>query len=514
MGHGRAQNEGPRLPPLPPPPPQAPAQPPPPPAANGNAHERATTSASELTVDEVLDLAPSALRLTQTCGLPLVSTQRGRVRAVATPCYAAAGNEDGGRPLYCSVVVVQEGDAAASAADLAGATVAVNSPNSLSGTLLFDAFLGGVASRVVRITTGAHVDSMAAVAAGRARAAAVDAVTFALLQRHRPEAVRGLRVLGRTPTMPALPFVTHASASDAEVDTLRRAFRTVADQVRAGAAAAPVAAAFDALGLRDVDTSGQWDEAAYERAIDALRASVAAAVDAAADYTVPAPLKQGTADSDGRFLAELAQLVARESAAVAPDALEATQLAQLWTSLPGNRRARILWPAGTRPAAAVLDAAHAPAPAAAAACCVGFFGTRHPQHFLTAGADADVAACWGADAELVDRLDPDVIAAYCVAEREPGGDWANLVLLRGNGAALDNNVEAFKTNNPVHSHATSRIAPRYYSSVRIHRALLWQAGGGGNAFQSRVVRTLQVEYAPPVLNRAPERHVHTWLDVQ
>lgn len=49
---------------------------------------------------------------------------------------------------------------------------------------------------------------MRAVAEGRADVAAIDAVTFATIERFEPDAVTGLRSIGTTRSTPALPFVT------------------------------------------------------------------------------------------------------------------------------------------------------------------------------------------------------------------------------------------------------------------------------------------------------------------
>ena len=56
-------------------------------------------------------------------------------------------------------------------------------------------------------------------ASGRADVAAIDCVTYALLARHRPQALIATRLLCRTVSTPGLPYVTRAGAGD---DLLRR----------------------------------------------------------------------------------------------------------------------------------------------------------------------------------------------------------------------------------------------------------------------------------------------------
>ena len=58
---------------------------------------------------------------------------------------------------------------------------------------------------------------------GEADVAAIDCVTFALLQRNRPSAVEQLRVLTRTSCAPGVPFVTRADVRDELVSLLRAA---------------------------------------------------------------------------------------------------------------------------------------------------------------------------------------------------------------------------------------------------------------------------------------------------
>ena len=163
--------------------------------------------------------APDLL-FSQTCGYPLTHEFAGRLRVVATPCYACPGCAG---PRYRSFLLVRADDSAAGLADLRDRIAAVNGTNSQSG---YSALRGEIAplahsgkffSEV--IVSGGHANSMALVAEGRADVCAVDCVTHALLSRHRPAAVAGLRVLGETAGAPGLPYVTRADAGD---DLLRR----------------------------------------------------------------------------------------------------------------------------------------------------------------------------------------------------------------------------------------------------------------------------------------------------
>ncbi|WP_152613194.1 PhnD/SsuA/transferrin family substrate-binding protein, partial [Inquilinus limosus] len=89
---------------------------------------------------------------------------------------------------------------------------------------------------------------------GEADIAAIDCVTYALLQRHRPGATAGLRVIGRTAPAPGLPFVTRRDAPDRTVEALRAALcGALADPALAGARAALLIEGIEILGEADYD---------------------------------------------------------------------------------------------------------------------------------------------------------------------------------------------------------------------------------------------------------------------
>lgn len=191
------------------------------------------------------------LLFSQTCGNPYVRTYRDRLRLVATPRYAAAGCDG---PRYCSLLVVRADVPGRSLADFRDAVCAVNEWGSLSGWVALAAALPAPRFFRAALITGAHADSMAAVAAGEADIAAIDCVTYALLQRHRPAATAGLRVIGRTAAAPSLPFVTRRDADDATVGALRSALRgALADPGLAEVRTALLIEGIEVLGDADYD---------------------------------------------------------------------------------------------------------------------------------------------------------------------------------------------------------------------------------------------------------------------
>jgi ABC-type phosphate/phosphonate transport system substrate-binding protein len=171
--------------------------------------------------------ADPELLLSQCCGADLTGRFAGALRVVATPRYRAPGCTGGN---YASLVVVREGSSIREIEDLRGRVAAINHPNSHSGMSALRALFAPL-SREGRFLTavkvsGGHAASLALVSAGAADVAAIDCVTHALLERHRPAALAGTRVLCRTASAPAPPYVTGARAGDDLVCSLRAALRT------------------------------------------------------------------------------------------------------------------------------------------------------------------------------------------------------------------------------------------------------------------------------------------------
>lgn len=137
------------------------------------------------------------LVLSQTCGVPLVQELWGKVRVLGSFDYGL----DGAPGSYYARIVVRQGDEAGTLEDLQGRRCGVNSEDSYSG---FHALPAGLRPEgALKVLTGSHEGSMAAVLAGCADYAAVDAVSWRLSL-----ARSGLRVLASTAPMPGLPLIT------------------------------------------------------------------------------------------------------------------------------------------------------------------------------------------------------------------------------------------------------------------------------------------------------------------
>lgn len=146
------------------------------------------------------------LAFSQTCGYPLTHEFRETLKLIATPHYSGDGNEG---PNYRSIVFARELlplDA------FEGKRAAFNNPDSMSGMLALKLVFAPFAEKgrffSSAIETGGHYKSLEAVSEGGADICAIDTVCVELFRRHRPRIFDGLVEVARSPSVPALPFVT------------------------------------------------------------------------------------------------------------------------------------------------------------------------------------------------------------------------------------------------------------------------------------------------------------------
>jgi ABC-type phosphate/phosphonate transport system substrate-binding protein len=201
----------------------------------------ALTLSPILRFNRVLQGSTGGILLTQTCGLPLVTTMSASLQAIAVPCYRVAGCHGSS---YSSVVIAHIQSPVISLDYIrqnpGNIAAAVNSIGSLSGCLALQASISlpscsaqfaaldpgsssssssssntPVPAFFKRIdVTGSHADSIAAVCASRDHIACIDCVTFALILQQHPHLSLSIRVIARTPSAPCLPYVTRPSHSE------------------------------------------------------------------------------------------------------------------------------------------------------------------------------------------------------------------------------------------------------------------------------------------------------------
>lgn len=153
------------------------------------------------------------LVLSQTCGYPFRARLQGRVAYVGTPDYGVEGCAPG---QYRSVFVARVDDPRQALTDFDGAGFAYNEALSQSGWAAPQVHAARLGLRLPPVVeTGGHRRSAHAVAEGRADIAALDAVTWALMQGE--DVVAKLRVVGVTDPTPGLPFITALGGPVAEI---------------------------------------------------------------------------------------------------------------------------------------------------------------------------------------------------------------------------------------------------------------------------------------------------------
>lgn len=209
--------------------------------------------------------APDLL-LSQTCGYPLTHALQGQVQLLGCFRYAAPGCEG----IYCrSVLIARKESAHLALEDFRNQRVAFNSTDSQSGYNALRALLAPLAQQgrffSQALATGGHRLSVDAVREGRADLAAIDCVTWALLQMHDAAATEGLCAIGHSAPYPGLPLITSLHTPPEQVQALRHGLR--------GLVIAPAAA--QALGQLLIEGFETPDLAVYQSCMEMERSAMA-----------------------------------------------------------------------------------------------------------------------------------------------------------------------------------------------------------------------------------------------
>lgn len=161
------------------------------------------------------------LFFSQTCGYPLTTVLKHKVKLIGTPVYDCEYCQHAD---YCSLFIVRSTDEGNSIEDFAGKRFAFNATDSQSG---YNAVITYLTERGISIpffgkdiVSGQHKNSIAAVASGEADICAVDSVIYSLLQRHQPETLKNVRILTMTKLTPGLPFITSINTPDKIIEVI------------------------------------------------------------------------------------------------------------------------------------------------------------------------------------------------------------------------------------------------------------------------------------------------------
>ncbi|UQI29264.1 PhnD/SsuA/transferrin family substrate-binding protein [Pseudomonas bijieensis] len=175
-------------------------------------------------------LSPDLL-LSQTCGYPLVTSLRGRVRLIGRPSYELAHSSGGD---HCSLLLCRADSAVTDLAGFQGSHGLINAQDSNSGMNLLRHTLAGISDHgfFSRLTfTGSHRESMRRLKEGGGDLASVDSVTYDYLARDNSDEIEGLRVLVRSVRSPCLPYITSIRRTPADADSIRKAMNEALSQL-------------------------------------------------------------------------------------------------------------------------------------------------------------------------------------------------------------------------------------------------------------------------------------------
>jgi len=171
--------------------------------------------------DPQLMLAPE-LWFGHTCGYPLMTRLRRQVAPFCVPLFDVPGTDD---RLYSSRIIVAADSTIESIIDSRGRVAAINNPDSNSGmNVLRNAVAqvhggGDFFARV--LTTGGHLHSLQAVAEGAADIAAIDCVSYQLIEDWRPELCARVRIIADSVQTCGLPLVMpHARLAQTDTGAL------------------------------------------------------------------------------------------------------------------------------------------------------------------------------------------------------------------------------------------------------------------------------------------------------
>ncbi|MEB0075796.1 PhnD/SsuA/transferrin family substrate-binding protein [Pseudomonas sp. CCI3.2] len=166
----------------------------------------------------------SNLLLTQTCGYPLMTSLRGKVRLIGRPDYRLAHSANGG---HCSLLLVRDDDSRTELEQFRGSHGLINNEDSNSGMNLLRHRLAplqrdGRFFSAVSLT-GGHRESLRWLREKRGDLAAIDSVTYDYLARDASAELNGLRILARSAISPTLPYIGAVSLSAADAERIRDA---------------------------------------------------------------------------------------------------------------------------------------------------------------------------------------------------------------------------------------------------------------------------------------------------
>ncbi len=154
------------------------------------------------------------LVLSQTCGMPYRTWLHDKVTLIGTPDFGVPGCPAG---YYKSAIIVRSDDHRKALADFKDARFTYNQTFSQSGYAAPHALTKPLGFWFAdRSQSYGHLNSARTVVEGKADIAALDAVSWRLIQQYEPFADK-LRILEWTPPTPGLPYIAALDADQKAV---------------------------------------------------------------------------------------------------------------------------------------------------------------------------------------------------------------------------------------------------------------------------------------------------------
>lgn len=152
---------------------------------------------------------------TQCCGYPLIKSLKDQVQLIAKPDYAVVGCENG---YYRSVLITHRDNIFDSLNSFIDQRIVINQIDSNSGMNVLRAEIAALVDdkpyfQTVKIS-GSHLNSIQAITEHRADLAAIDCVSFAYIEKFRPELLKDIRILSYSVQSPALPIIASKKLKD------------------------------------------------------------------------------------------------------------------------------------------------------------------------------------------------------------------------------------------------------------------------------------------------------------
>ena len=174
--------------------------------------------------------APNLL-ISQACGFDVVTTFKEKLQLLAAPSFSIDGLKNG---HYFSYLVTHECNESNELIDFKGKKLAINSHQSHSGMNIFRCVMKSAMKdfnfNENLLISGAHIKSLELIRSKKADLAAIDGVTYHLLERHDPDKLRNTRVIRKTPAVTSCPYITRRNLPEEELEMLKAAlFATFAE---------------------------------------------------------------------------------------------------------------------------------------------------------------------------------------------------------------------------------------------------------------------------------------------